>query len=92
MGLVCFSIIAFLLLYLFLPKYIAGLIASPEIRPLVNLDNLRNQNRPRIRRRGIVDTYNIAIFFLVFTVGTCIAVIQRWLKTEETRKETESQN
>lgn len=90
-GLYIFSIIASLLLFLFLPKYIAGLIASPEIRPLVNLDNSKNQNRPRIRRRGIVDTYNIAIFFLVFTVGTCIAVIQRWLKTEETRKETESQ-
>lgn len=90
-GLYILSIIASLLLFLFLPKYIAGLIASPEIRPLVNLDNTKNQNRPRIRRRGIVDTYNIAIFFLVFTVGTCIAVIQRWLKTEETRKETESQ-
>lgn len=90
-GLYILSIISSLLLFLFLPKYIAGLIASPEIRPLVNLDNSKNQNRPRFRRRGMVDTYNIAIFFLVFTVGTCIAVIQRWLKTEETRKETESQ-
>lgn len=90
-GLYIFSILASLFLFLFLPKYIAGLIASPEIRPFVNLDSPRNQNRPRMRRRGIVDTYNTAIFFLVFTVGTCIAVIQRWLKTEETRKETESQ-
>lgn len=90
-GLYIFSIIASLLLFLFLPKYIAGLIASPEIRPLLNPDNSKNSGRPRIRRKGIVDTYNIAIFFLVFTVGTCIAVIQRWLKTEETRKETESQ-
>jgi LytS/YehU family sensor histidine kinase len=90
-GLYVFSIISILLLFLFLPNYIAGLIASPEIRPIINLNNSKNPGHQRMRRRGLVDTYNIAIFFLVFTVGTCIAVIQRWLKIEETRKETESQ-
>lgn len=90
-GLYIFSIIAALLIFLFLPKYIADLIAAPEVHPLINSDNTKGPPRQRMRRRGLVDTYNIAIFFLVFTVGTCIAVIQRWLKTEETRKETESQ-
>src|SRR6201999_1188599 len=28
---------------------------------------------------------------LIFTVGTAISVIQRWLQTEQTRKETENQ-
>jgi sensor histidine kinase YesM len=90
-GLYILSIIAALLIFLFLPKYIAELIAAPEIHPLINMDNSKGPARPRMRRRGLVDTYNIAIFFLVFTVGTCFAVIQRWLKTEETRKETESE-
>jgi hypothetical protein len=90
-GIYILSIISSLLIFLFLPKYIAGLIASPEMHPIINHNNENGPSRPRIRRRGLVDTYNIAIFFLVFTVGTCIAVIQRWLQTEETRKETESQ-
>jgi two-component system LytT family sensor kinase len=90
-GFYIFSVISALLIFLFLPKYIAGLIASPEIHQTMVPGNSNGPVRPRMRRRGIVDTYNIAIFFLVFTVGTCIAVIQRWLKTEETRKETESQ-
>ncbi len=90
-GFYIFSIIAALLIFIFLPKYLAGLIASPEIHPVINSDNAKGAPRPRMRRKGSVDIYNVAIFFLVFTVGTCIAVIQRWLKTEETRKETESE-
>ncbi len=90
-GMYILSIIAALLIFLFLPKYIAELIAAPDVHPLINIDASKGPPRPRMRRRGLVDTYNIAIFFLVFTVGTCIAVIQRWLKTEETRKETESE-
>jgi len=90
-GIYIFSIISLLLIFLFLPKYIAGLIASPEIHPLIDTNNSKVPSHPRGRRRGTIDAYNIAIFFLVFTVGTCIAVIQRWLITEENRKETESQ-
>ena len=91
-GLYIFSIISALLIFLFLPKYIAGLIAQPDTHSFINANNPNGSSpRPRIRRRGTIDTYNTAIFFLVFTVGTCIAVIQRWLITEETRKETESQ-
>lgn len=90
-GIYIFSIISLLLVFLFLPRYIAGLIASPEIHSNFDPANAKSSGRPRGRRRSLVDTYNMAIFFLVFTVGTCIAVIQRWLITEETRKEAENQ-
>lgn len=32
-----------------------------------------------------------AIFFLVFLISTCISVTQQWLKSEETKKEVESE-
>jgi sensor histidine kinase YesM len=32
-----------------------------------------------------------AIFMLVFTIGTCIAVMQRWLLAEQTKKEVETE-
>lgn len=78
-------------MYLYLPKYLATWIAPPEIRNFPT--NIAGRGRPRTgsSRRSFVDFFNIAIFLLVFTVGTCISVIQRWLLTEETRKETESQ-
>jgi len=31
------------------------------------------------------------IFFLVFTIGTCIAVVQQWLRTEQTKSEIETE-
>lgn len=86
--------IVFLLLFLYFPKYIATLIAPPEIRQFPNNPNMPSgKGRPRGGQRGrsFIDFYNLAIFLLVFTVGTCIAVIQRWLQTEENRKETESE-
>ena len=85
------TIFCFLVMYLYVPKYIATWIAPPEIRNFPS--NLPGKSRPRTgsNRRSFVDFFNIAIFLLVFTVGTCISVIQRWLQTEETRKETESQ-
>ncbi|OYZ48021.1 MAG: hypothetical protein B7Y19_07380, partial [Sphingobacteriales bacterium 24-40-4] len=85
------TIFCFLVLYLYVPKYLATWIAPPEIRTFSS--NTPNRGRPRTgsSRRSFVDFFNIAIFLLVFTVGTCISVIQRWLQTEETRKETESQ-
>ncbi len=85
------TIFCFLVVYLYVPKYIANWIAPPEIRNFPT--NITNRGRPRTgnSRRSFVDFFNIAIFLLVFTVGTCISVIQRWLQTEENRKETESQ-
>jgi hypothetical protein len=90
-GMYIFSTISLLLIFLFLPKYIAGLIASPEVHSFIDPNNSKGPSHPRSKRRGAEDIYNIAIFFLVFTVGTCIEVIQRWLIIEENRKETESQ-
>ncbi len=78
-------------MFLYVPKYIATLIATPEIRNFPTNIPGKGRPRPGTGRRSFVDFYNIAIFLLVFTVGTCISVIQRWLQTEETRKETESQ-
>ena len=85
------TIICFLVIYLFVPKYIASWIAPPEIRTFSFNKPLRGRSRTGNSRRSFVDFFNIAIFLLVFTVGTCIAVIQRWLQIEENRKETESQ-
>ncbi len=92
------SIVACLSVFLYLPKEIAAKIAEPEV--------LNPQNRPWIpnpayhgkipntslgRRRPLADGYNTVLFLLVFTVGTCISVIQRWLLTEQNRKETENE-
>ena len=88
------SAIVFLVLYLYLPKYIATLFAPPELRNFANNAGNSSKMRPRgggPGRRSFIDFYNIALFLLVYTVGTCISVIQRWLKTEENRKETESE-
>lgn len=90
-GLYIFTILLTLLFFLFVPKYFAGLIASPDIRPVGPATDPNHWNVSHPHKRPLVAPFNIAIFFLVFTVGTCIAVIQRWLKIEEHRKETESE-
>lgn len=41
--------------------------------------------------RPVADPYNTVLFLLIFTMGTSISVVQRWLKTEQTRKETENE-
>lgn len=91
------SIAASLLFFLYIPKHIATLIAEPEV--LYNSQNrefIRNpafQGKPRYsgRHRPVADPYNTVLFLLIFTVGTCISVIQRWLRTEQHRKETENE-
>jgi sensor histidine kinase YesM len=91
------SIAGSLLFFLYIPKQIATLIAEPEV--LYNSQNrefIRNpafQGKPRFsgRRRPVADPYNTVLFLLIFTVGTCISVIQRWLRTEQHRKETENE-
>jgi LytS/YehU family sensor histidine kinase len=53
--------------------------------------------RPRkfpIRKRSIIPypfTGSTAVFFLVFTVSTCIKVIQQWLGAEQKKKEIETE-
>jgi len=89
-----FSIVASLVFFLIVPRQIAALIAEPEV---INPQNRRFIPNPAFqgtltrRNRPIADPYNTVLFLLIFTVGTCISVIQRWLKTEQNRKETENE-
>jgi two-component system LytT family sensor kinase len=94
------SILASLLFFLYVPKQIAVWIAEPEVFNPNNREFIRNPNytgKPRFsgmmtrRTRPVADPYNTVLFLLIFTVGTAISVIQRWLKTEQTRKETENE-
>jgi LytS/YehU family sensor histidine kinase len=48
----------------------------------------------RMRKRSIIPypfTGSTAVFFLVFTVSTCIKVIQQWLSAEKTKNEIETE-
>lgn len=94
------SIAGSLIFFLYAPRQIATWIAEPEL--MYNSQNkefIRNpafQGKPRFstggrHNRSIADPYNTVMFLLIFTVGTCISVIQRWLQTEQNRKETENE-
>ncbi|MBH2004500.1 MAG: sensor histidine kinase [Sphingobacteriia bacterium] len=92
------SIIACLLFFVIVPRQIATLIVPPEnFTPppgdpagKIAMDPER-QKLMRARRRSSNNYFNTAIFLLVMTVGTCITVVQRWLATEQHRKETENE-
>ena len=95
-----FSIAASLIFFLYIPRQIANLIADPEVFNPQNREFIRNpafKGKPHLQGMGkrggrpIADPYNTVLFLLIFTVGTCISVIQRWLKTEHNRKETENE-
>lgn len=94
------SIAASLVIFLYLPKQIATFIAEPEVfnpnnREFLWIRNPAFQGKPRFpgmmtrRTRPVADPYNTFLFLLVFTVGICTSMIQRWLRTEQNRKETE---
>lgn len=93
------SIIVCLVVFLYAPKQVALLIAEPEPFNPNNREFIRNpafKGKPRFtgymrRQRPVADPYNTVLFLLIFTVGTCISVIQRWLQTEQNRKETENE-
>lgn len=95
----CVAIAASLLFFLYVPRQLATLIAEPEAFNPQNREFIRNpafQGKPHFegtmrRSRPIADPYNTVLFLLLFTVGTCISVIQRWLRTEQNRKETENE-
>lgn len=94
-----FAIAVSLIFFLYIPKQIAMLIAEPEGFNPLNREYIRNpafKGKPRFQgmsrgSRPIADPYNTVLFLLIFTVGTSISVIQRWLKTEHNRKETENE-
>lgn len=90
------SIIASLIFFLYVPKHIAAFLVPQEnLNTSSELsNNLITQNKLRLsrsRRRSGNAYFNTAIFLLVMTLGTCITVIQRWLMTEQNRKETENE-
>ncbi len=94
------SIVVCLFVFLYVPKQIALLIAEPEPFNPQNREFIRNpafKGKPRFSggynrgSRPVADPYNTVLFLLIFTVGTCISVIQRWLKTEQNRKETQNE-
>ncbi|MBL7759599.1 MAG: sensor histidine kinase [Sediminibacterium sp.] len=91
-------IIACLLFFVIVPRHIATLIVPPEnFMPPPGSNTGRMAMDPerqrilRARRRSSNNYFNTAIFLLVMTVGTCITVVQRWLKTEQHRKDAENE-
>ncbi len=98
-GWIILIVVICLLIFLNVPKVIATWIAEPEVinnqsrlfipNPAYQGKIKFNPNVPR--KRPLADPYNTVLFLLIFTVGTCISVIQRWLQTEQTRKETENE-
>ncbi len=93
------SIVVCLFVFLYVPKQIALWIAEPEPFNPNNREFIRNpafKGKPRFSgfmrgQRPLADPYNTVLFFLIFTMGISISVVQRWLKTEQTRKETENE-
>lgn len=99
------SIVVCLLVFLYVPREIATIIAEPEqfngnaIREFVRNPLYSGKQHTGWggggigpgRKRPVADPYNTVLFLLIFTVGTCFSVIQRWLRTEQTRKETENE-
>jgi hypothetical protein len=93
----CLSILICLLIFLNVPRALANMIALPEIVAPENREFIRNPSYkgPSMYgpegRRPYASRYSTVLFLLVFTVGTCLSMIQRWLRTEQNRKETENQ-
>ncbi|MBV9988743.1 MAG: sensor histidine kinase [Chitinophagaceae bacterium] len=92
------SVIASLAFFLYVPRQIVSLLVDPEVINPNNREFIRNpafKGTPRyfgnFRRRPVADPYNTVLFLLVFTFGAAVSVIQRWLKTEQNRKETENE-
>jgi two-component system, LytTR family, sensor kinase len=88
------AILACLIFFLYIPREIAKILVPPDPQPNVPA-YIRNPvykgafRYSGPRKRPLADPYNTAIFLLVFTVGTCVSVVQRWLQTEQNRKATE---
>ena len=87
---------ACLFIFLFVPRYIVDFIVSPEavdavmqqLRPRGN-NNHRPPPNESFRRNRF--TFPISLYLLTYTVGTCIAVMQRWLQTERNKQEIENE-
>lgn len=87
-----------LTVFLFTPRQVASLIATPEYIQqndtyVVNpaFKGAKKLSKAPRRSRRLADPYNTVLFLLVFSFGTCIAVTQRWLSSEQHKKETENE-
>ena len=102
------SIVACLIVFMYVPREIANLIVPPEdfqfkmdaFKPQNHvIDTLKQWQQMRPRggvmhggsSRFIFFPGSNAIFFLVFLISTCISVTQQWLKSEQTKKEVETE-
>ena len=92
------SVVVALNIYLFTPKRVASIFATPEyiehngnyiVNPGFKGDK-KITRTPR-RSRRLADPYNTVLFLLVLSFGTCISVTQRWLSSEQNKKETENE-
>jgi len=60
-----------------------------SVKPINKTSKKSNFRKGRNRFTFFPGSY--VIFFLVFAIGTCITVIQQWLKSEATKKEVETE-
>jgi two-component system LytT family sensor kinase len=74
-------ILILLVFYGFFPRIYHGLFGSlqPQLQP--------PGRPPRPRNYPLVNSYNIAIFLMVFVFSTGIKVINQWLRSEQRNKE-----
>jgi two-component system LytT family sensor kinase len=79
------AILASLIIYVQIPRLFEDAIRA-------ELPEKVAKRIARYRRTTWRNPFNgtTAVFFLVFTVGTCIKLIQQWLSSEETRREIEN--
>ncbi len=80
------SIIGCLVLYTQLPKLFEDAIRADLPEKFAKHVGKRKRNSMYSPFNGIT-----AVFFLVFTVSTCIKVIQQWLSAEQNKKEIENE-
>ena len=80
------AVIACLIIFIYIPKFFEDALNAENPNRIKKMGRKRHQLYPF--------TGGSAVFFLVFTVSTCIKVIQQWLSAEQRQKliETEKLN
>lgn len=80
------AVIACLIIFIYIPKFFEDALNTENPNRIKKMGRKRHQLYPF--------TGGTAVFFLVFTVSTCIKVIQQWLSAEQRQKliETEKLN
>jgi len=94
--------IACFIAFLYIPKMIVDYISPENIDALQQMRNMRRGGGPRpqggpppnggaFSRRFNFFPWSYAVFLLVYTIGTCISVMQRWRQTERNKQEIENE-